>query len=72
MSKLSLESALNVNHLWGTSSHFLNNWFNYDPERKHKDKFLEIEIKGSRIRPSISCDDVTKVFYILRDHFFSL
>lgn len=37
---ISLRNALNVNHLWGPSSHFLNNWFNYDTKRKNKDKFI--------------------------------
>lgn len=62
MKKISLESALNVNHLWGTSTHFLNNWFNYDSERAHKDKFIEVEVKNARIRPSFTCEDSTKAF----------
>ena len=46
------------------------NWEIVELEKRHrelnKDKFMEIEIKNARIRPSFTCADTTKVFYILR------
>ena len=36
VSKISLEDALNVRHLWGPCTHNLNNWFHYDPERSKR------------------------------------
>jgi len=72
MKTISIEDAKNVNNSWGINSHFLNNWFSYDKERKNKTKFISIEIKGSRIKPAITPDDVDKAFTVLRNHFETL
>ena len=69
ISKISLEDGINVNHLWGPSTNYLNNWFHYDPDRRSKDRFLSIKLKGQKILPSLTPVDVRKVFEILREHF---
>lgn len=51
---ISIEDASNVNNSWGIDTHHLNNWFQYDPDRKKKNKFISIEIKNTRIRPAIT------------------
>ena len=62
---LSLISSEGVTHKWGITSKYLNNWFPYDPERKKKTKFIEIRLKGRKMRPSITPDDPDKVFKII-------
>lgn len=42
MKTISIEDAKNVNNSWGINSHYLNNWFSYDKERKNKTKFISI------------------------------
>ena len=69
MKKISIEDASKVNHTWGLSTHFLNNWFHFDSERKNRPKFISIEIKGARVRPSVTPTDVDKAFDALRHHF---
>ena len=44
---------------------YLNNWFPLDSERKNKKKFIEITLKGKKIKPSITPDDPEKVFQII-------
>lgn len=69
MKTISIEDARNVNTTWGINTYHLNNWFQYDPERKNKNKFISIEIKGTKIRPAITPEDVDKAFNTLREHF---
>jgi hypothetical protein len=66
---ISIEDATKVNNSFGINTHHLNNWFQYDPDRKNKKKFICLELKNSRIRPSITPEDVDKVFDILRKYF---
>ena len=40
MRKIRIEDASEVNTFWGTNGLLLNNWFNYDPQRKKKAKFI--------------------------------
>lgn len=54
MKAIDIEDATNVNSRWGISTHFLNNWFQYDPDRKKKAKFISIQLKNKRIRPAIT------------------
>lgn len=54
--KVAMYDADLVNQKWGISSAWLNNWFPYDGERNLKKKFLEITLKGSKIKPSITPD----------------
>ncbi len=61
----SLISAEGVNHKWGVSTRYLNNWFPLDTDRKKKEKFIEIRLKGKKMRPSITPEDVDKVFRII-------
>lgn len=42
MKTISIEDASNVNNTWGINTHHLNNWFQYDPERKDKKRFISI------------------------------
>ena len=69
VSKITIEDGSNVNLYWGPSIAHLNNWFHYDSERKTKDKFLSIKMKGQKILPSLTPMDVRKVFELLRAHF---
>lgn len=64
--KVTFESCLNVRHKWGLSTHFLNNWFHFDAKRRGKEHFIAIHIKNRRIIPSLTPEDATKVFEILR------
>jgi hypothetical protein len=69
---ISIEDATKVNNSWGINGHYLNNWFQYDPDRKNKKKFISIELKNSRVRPAITPEDVQKAFDSLRAHFEAL
>lgn len=69
---IGIEDASKVNNSWGIDTHHLNNWFQYDPDRKKKHKFISIEIKNSRIRPAITPEDVDKAFNALREHFAAI
>ncbi len=69
MRTISIEDARNINKSWGIDSNHLNNWFQYDPDRKNKTKFISIEIKDTAIRPAITPEDVDKAFDVLRNHF---
>ena len=72
MSKITILDARNVNHRWGPSAKFLNNWFHLDGQRNKKDRFIEIEVKGSNVRPSFTPEDVDKAFNALRDHLIEM
>jgi hypothetical protein len=67
--KIQLVDGENVNHMWGPSTSFLNNWFHMDGERAKKDKFISIKLKCKRIRPSLTPSDPRHVFDILRAFF---
>lgn len=54
-----------VTHTWGVCPKYLNNWFHMDRNRKSKKKFIEISMKGRKIRPCITPDDPEKVFKII-------
>ena len=54
-----------VTHRWGVCGKYLNNWFPLDNERKNKKKFIEIQIKGRKIKPSITPDEPEKVLQII-------
>jgi hypothetical protein len=54
-----------VTHRWGICGKYLNNWFPLDSDRKNKKKFIEIVLKGRKVRPSITPDDPDKVFQII-------
>jgi CRISPR/Cas system CMR-associated protein Cmr5 small subunit len=69
MKTISIEDARNINASWGIDANHLNNWFQYDADRKNKTKFISIEIKNSAIRPAITPEDVDKAFSVLRNHF---
>ena len=62
VAKITIEDGTNVNHMWGPSPSYLNNWFHLDKQRKVKDKFLAIKMKGQKILPSLTPEDVRKVF----------
>ena len=62
VAKISIEKGENVNHMWGPSPSYLNNWFHYDYDRKKKDRFISIKMKGQKILPSFTPCDVRKVF----------
>ena len=66
---VSLIDAEGVNHRWGTCQKYLNNWFPLDGNRQEKKKFIEIRIKGKRMRPSITPDNPDAVFQILWANF---
>lgn len=72
MKAIRIEDASKVNNSWGINTNYLNNWFQYDPNRKNKTKFISIEIKDNRIRPAITPADVDKAFDTLRKHFAAL
>ncbi len=36
MQKISIEDGKNVNNTYGLNTRYLNNWFQYDPDRKKK------------------------------------
>jgi len=42
MRTISIEDARNVNASWGIDTNHLNNWFQYDSDRKNKSKFISI------------------------------
>lgn len=63
--RLGLMSSEGVEHRWGVSAKYLNNWFPLDIDRKLKHKFIEIVIKGKKTKPSITPEDPDKVFGIL-------
>ena len=66
---VSLVSSEGAKHRWGTTPKFLNNWFPLDINRYLKNKFIEIRIKGKKMRPSFSPDDPDKVFAIIWQNF---
>lgn len=66
---VSLIDAKDVNHRWGTCQAFLNNWFHLDGDRALKKKFVEIRIKGRKMRPSITPENPEAVFNILWANF---
>lgn len=72
MKAIRIEDATKVNNSWGVNTNYLNNWFQYDPKRKGKAKFISIEIKDNKIRPAITPTDVDKAFDVLRQHFAAL
>lgn len=37
---ISIEDATKVNNTWGLNTRYLNNWFQYDSDRKNKKKFI--------------------------------
>jgi hypothetical protein len=67
--RVTLNSAEGVDHRWGICGKFLNNWFPYDSERKGKDKFIEIILKGKKTRPSFTPDDPDKAFKVIWENF---
>lgn len=72
ISKISIEDGRKVNHMWGPSMKYLNNWFHFDNNRGQKDRFLSIQIKGSDLKPSLTPNDIDKAFNALRNHFFEM
>jgi hypothetical protein len=62
---VSLVNTDGVTHRWGICGKYLNNWFPLDSDRKNKKKFIEIVLKGRKVRPSITPDDPDKVFQII-------
>lgn len=65
----SLVPANGVKLRWGIHPKFLNNWFPLDNHRNEKDKFIEIRIKGKRIRPSFSPENPDKAFAVIYQNF---
>lgn len=53
---IGLHSLEGVTHTWGLSAKYLNNWFPYDGNRKKKSKFIEFQLKGKKIKASITPD----------------
>ena len=72
MRTISIEDARKINKSWGIDANHLNNWFQYDPDRKNKNKFISIQIKNSAIRPAITPEDVDTAFAVLREHFAAI
>ena len=66
---IGLHSLEGVTHSWGLSAKYLNNWFPYDGNRKKKSKFIEFQLKGKKIKASITPDDPDKAFNILWENF---
>jgi len=62
---IAMQDAEGVDHRWGLSTKYLNNWFPLDNDRKKKTKFIEFKIKGKNTKPSITPDDPQKVFKII-------
>jgi len=54
-----------VEHRWGLSSKYLNNWFPLDNDRKRKHKFIEFVLKGKKVHPSITPEDPDLVFKLI-------
>jgi hypothetical protein len=69
MERISVLDTEGVTHRWGLCSKYLNNWFPLDGERKGKKKFIEIILKGKKVKPSFTPDDVEKVYQILWELF---
>lgn len=67
--RISLLSSEGVTHRWGVCGKYLNNWFPLDSERKNKNKFIEIILKGRKTRPSITPDDPDKVFRLIWENY---
>ena len=65
METVGLVSTDGVTHRWGICGKYLNNWFPLDSNRKDKKKFIEITLKGRKIKPSITPEDPEKVFQII-------
>ena len=65
METVALVSSEGVTHRWGICGKYLNNWFPLDGARKDKKKFIEIVLKGRKIRPSITPEDPEKVFQLI-------
>jgi len=57
-----------VDHKWGLCGKYLNNWFPYDKNRDIKKKFIEIKLKGEKIRPSITPDEPERVFGLIWEY----
>jgi len=66
---VSLIDSEEVNHRWGVCRKYLNNWFPLDTERKNRTKFIELKVKGRKIRPSITPIDPEKVFQIIWENY---
>ena len=65
ISTVALVNSDGVTHRWGICGKYLNNWFPLDNERKNKKRFIEITLKGKKIKPSITPDDPEKVFQLI-------
>ena len=67
--KISIEDSLEAAQNWGICQKHLNNWFPLDRDRKKKNKFIAIYIKGKTIRPSFTPTDPQKVFDLIWENF---
>jgi len=67
--KVALLDSEGVTLSWGICGKYLNNWFPMQTGRKNKTKFIEITIKGKKIKPSFSPDHPQKLFQIIWEHF---
>ena len=65
METVALVNSDGVTHTWGICGKYLNNWFPMDGSRKNKKKFIEIVLKGRKIKPSFTPEDPDKVFQII-------
>ena len=65
---MALLDTQEVDHKWGLCGKHLNNWFPYDSKRDLKKKFIEIVLKGEKIRPSITPDDPDLVFGLIWEY----
>lgn len=72
MRTISIQDCRKINKSWGIDTHHMNNWFQYDSDRKNKTKFISIQIKNSSIRPAITPENVDKAFEVLREHFAAI
>lgn len=65
IAQLQMHDSKGVEHRWGICGKYLNNWFPIDIDRKLKNKFIEIVLKGKKTKPSITPKNPERVFAIL-------
>jgi hypothetical protein len=67
--EISIEDGSKVTNSWGISTYYLNNWFQYHPDKKNRDRFLSIKLKNRRVRPAVIPENANLAFTILKNHF---
>ena len=67
--RVTVYDSKEVTHRWGLCTKYLNNWFPLDTNRKNKSKFIEIIVRGKKMRPSITPDDPDRVAQVIWENF---